>query len=347
LYLAETTKHAIDGALSPRTAEAYAADLADLVQIIGSGTIADEVTTADIDAAITTFATTPDRRRKNPVLGAARSAASITRFRRSVSGFFSRAQTVGWVEHSPIDALHRRHAVPGPSNPARHALTLPQALALLDHGPGNPQPRSKTNPAGNPDFHRDRLALQLLVTFGVRASELCDARIGDLQDQEDDAGRFATWTIAGKGGKIRWLQLPAAVLEIRDQYLRTRSQRLSGDRLVVTRNGNPMTARDLERLLDRCEKRVLAVDPAHYRRVVPHGLRHTAATIAVSENIPLPQIQHMLGHSSLATTGIYTDKHDQELLAAMREHPTVLRPPTKSAGGGAMADAVDEDENLR
>ena len=49
------------------------------------------------------------------------------------------------------------------------------------------------------------------------------------------------------------------------------------------------------------------------RRVTPHMLRHTAATLLIEFGVDIRFVQRLLGHSSIATTEIYTHVSDQAL----------------------------------
>ena len=73
-------------------------------------------------------------------------------------------------------------------------------------------------------------------------------------------------------------------------------------------------------------KRTRAADPAHARAVIPHGLRHTAATLMLAEAWDGNIIARLLGHASVATTSKYLDELPGELSVALNTHPLTSGP---------------------
>jgi site-specific recombinase XerD len=73
----------------------------------------------------------------------------------------------------------------------------------------------------------------------------------------------------------------------------------------------------------RARLRRYAITVGLTRRVTPHMLRHTAATLLIETGVDIRFVQRLLGHSSIATTEIYTHVSDEALRATL-ERAAVL-----------------------
>ncbi|MGV9762416.1 tyrosine recombinase XerC [Micromonospora tulbaghiae] len=161
---------------------------------------------------------------------------------------------------------------------------------------------------------RDRLLLELLYGTGVRISEACGLDVTDV----DQARRVVR--VLGKGGRERSVPYGVPAQRALDAWLRDGRPALltpgSGRALLLGARGgrlNPTTAR-----------RIVSgwAGVAGVPRVTPHGLRHSAATHLLEGGADLRAVQELLGHSSLASTQIYTHVSVERLRAAYRQaHP--------------------------
>ncbi|MFF0654015.1 tyrosine recombinase XerC [Micromonospora tulbaghiae] len=161
---------------------------------------------------------------------------------------------------------------------------------------------------------RDRLLLELLYGTGVRISEACGLDVTDV----DQARRVVR--VLGKGGRERSVPYGVPAQRALDAWLRDGRPALlapgSGRALLLGARGgrlNPTTAR-----------RIVSgwAGAAGVPRVTPHGLRHSAATHLLEGGADLRAVQELLGHSSLASTQIYTHVSVERLRAAYRQaHP--------------------------
>jgi integrase/recombinase XerC len=154
-------------------------------------------------------------------------------------------------------------------------------------------------PATSALDQRDTAALELLYAAGLRVSELCglDRRGVDL--------RGRTVTVLGKGGKERRVPIHDRAASALDEWLGEGRTQMPGpaDAVFVNQRGARLGPRDVRRILDR-----LALSPTH-----PHALRHTFATHLLDGGADLRVVQELLGHSSLATTQIYTHVSKERL----------------------------------
>jgi len=78
--------------------------------------------------------------------------------------------------------------------------------------------------------------------------------------------------------------------------------------LFVNRSSSPMKPQSI-----RSKLRKYATNIGIVRRVTPHMLRHTAATLLIEKGVDIRFVQRLLGHSSIATTEIYTHVSDEAL----------------------------------
>lgn len=144
---------------------------------------------------------------------------------------------------------------------------------------------------------RDRAIVELLYATGIRISELCDAKIADINF---DA---LLLSVVGKGNKQRVVPFGAPAADALKRWLEVR-HKLATDASDATviflgNRGGRLDPRQARRIVHR-ETAAAGVE------VSPHALRHSAATALVEGGADLRVVQEMLGHSSLATTQIYT-----------------------------------------
>jgi integrase/recombinase XerC len=168
--------------------------------------------------------------------------------------------------------------------------------------------------AGGAVLLRDRVLLELLYATGVRVSEACGLDVADV----DQARRVVR--VLGKGARERSVPYGVPAQRALDEWLRAGRPVLagpgSGDALLLGARGgrlHPTTAR-----------RIVAgyAEAAGLPRTTPHGLRHSAATHLLEGGADLRAVQELLGHSSLASTQIYTHVSVERLRAAYRQaHP--------------------------
>jgi integrase/recombinase XerC len=178
--------------------------------------------------------------------------------------------------------------------------------------------------ADSPMGFRDRAILEILYSAGLRVSELTGLNLSDL----DLDGRTAT--IRGKGKKERLAFLGSASLKALKLWLQARQSVLARknqaagkeiEAVFLNKNAARLTSRSVGRLLEKYLARV-GLD----QRTSPHTLRHSFATHLLDRGADIRSVQELLGHTSLATTQIYTHVTTQRLKDSYdKAHPRAKR----------------------
>ena len=146
-----------------------------------------------------------------------------------------------------------------------------------------------------------RLIISMLYGLGLRRAELVSLNISNV-----DFGRKVV-KVLGKGEKMREIPLVDALFEEILLYLKAvealvESERSLKEPLLVTYSGK----RIYPVFVDRAVKKELSDVEGITGRKSPHVLRHSLATGLLDEGADLNSIKELLGHSSLATTQVYT-----------------------------------------
>ncbi len=222
---------------------------------------------------------------------------SVARHVSSLRRYFRYLRREGVLDIDPSAALR------APSGDSRLPRVLDHAdvHTLLD-GP---------SPDDEPHWRRlrDDAVLELLYGSGIRVGELCGLQVDAL---DLAGGAVSVW---GKGSKERRVPLSEPAVRAVRAWLGMRSDVVAaeaGSVLFGNERGNPLTPRDVRRILDRRSPR-----PTH-----PHALRHTFATHLLDGGADLRAVQELLGHADVSTTQRYTHVSNHRLREAYAEaHP--------------------------
>jgi integrase/recombinase XerD len=153
--------------------------------------------------------------------------------------------------------------------------------------------------AGDAFWRRDRALLELMYATGCRASEVADLKLRDVRLDESHC------VCQGKGNKQRVVPLGKPAIEAIRVYLATErpplNERGDAEWLFLTRSGRRFRREAIWELVKKYALRSDIPISTH-----PHTLRHSFATHLLAGGADLRQVQEMLGHSSIATTQIYT-----------------------------------------
>lgn len=350
-YLASVRVETVRGVLSPATARSYERDVTELVALLGGARVLDDVTGEDVDDALVRYQAGPDGRYADPgrKRGPGRSTATVNRFRQSVTRFFSHAARQCWVQADPMQWAAPPAKVRDRLRTERTALSASAAQALLASVEPPQAPSRAVVRADHALGLRDRLVVALLVVLGPRVSELVRADVVDLVREPEGT----VWRIVGKGGTPRTVALSPPLAALLEEYLTTLRPRLAARRpadedarraLLLSWRGRRLEAQAVRDLLNRAVARM----PEPYRRpATPHALRHTTATLLVADGWDVKVVAELLGHQSIATTGVYLDRIDGELAAAIRTHPLAGSLGRNSPPSGPRTPGATPDGSLR
>lgn len=163
---------------------------------------------------------------------------------------------------------------------------------------------------------RDIAVLEVLFATGARVGEVCGL------EREDVDLRRGQARILGKGGRERIL--PFSDREV----LRVLREYLSLSREPDDWNGHFFRNSAGRRLSEQSVRKALkkhAAGAGVPSLVTPHMLRHSLATLLLEAGVDIRYIQHLLGHSSIATTQIYTEVRDRtQRYLLSTKHPRKL-----------------------
>ncbi len=146
---------------------------------------------------------------------------------------------------------------------------------------------------------RNRVILELMYACGLRASELCELKLQDIDMQS------RTISVIGKGSKERQLFFYKSLEPLLQSYISTTRPLLLSkeqhDYLFTSQRGKPLSVRGLQHILKTQGEKAGLRTNLH-----PHMLRHTFATHLLDNGASLRIVQTLLGHESISTTQIYT-----------------------------------------
>lgn len=211
---------------------------------------------------------------------------TVSNIRRILNSFFEWCVLEQLIPANPV----RRIAAIRPEKSPRHAMQRIELEYLRGSCVGL----------------RDKALVDFLYSTGARVSELCQARLCDI-----DWNKKSVLIRHGKGNVTRVTYLnPEAEVSLR-AYLASRSDpspfifaRIRG---ASDRPLDPKTVQDAVGAIVRRSGRTFSV------RITPHVFRHTVATVALHNGMPLEQVQRFLGHANVNTTLIYASISDDDV----------------------------------
>jgi integrase/recombinase XerD len=275
---------AVERQLSHHTLQAYAGDLTHFIRFMPADASLDAIT----EPTLTAYLTDMTQRRSLALATVRRRFACLRAFiKRCVALDLTTDPFARWRLQLP-----RRKRLP-------RALSGPEVALLLRGFAARKETASDSSRNA-----RSSTAVRLMIATGIRVGELCKLKVDDVAPD----GR--SFRIHGKGARDR-------VGYVSDGGLRGDLEKLvrwhgsngsAGGHLFLNRRGLPLKPQSV-----RSELRRYSVRTGAARRITPHMLRHTAATLLIERGVDIRFVQRLLGHSSIATTEIYTHVSDEAL----------------------------------
>ena len=222
-------------------------------------------------------------------------ASTLARHIASLRGFCKFLLIEGIIKEDPIENL----STPKGWKRIPKIIGIEEVSTLL------------STPGGQQLSLRDRAMLATIYSSGLRASEVVNIKMGDINFE----GGFMT--VIGKGSKERVVPINDAAIETivnyieesRPQILRKRTS----DYLFLAKGGKPMTRQRLWQLIKKYSAG-LSIE------ISPHTLRHCFASHLLDGGADLRALQKMLGHTDISTTQIYTKVTPERLRKIHKEH---------------------------
>ena len=161
---------------------------------------------------------------------------------------------------------------------------------------------------------RDQLIIELLYSTGMRRAELINLKLESIQIESSQI------KVLGKRNKERMIPLLPSVKKTFIAYLKEREQleiNRESDYLLLTNKGKKLYDTLVYRIVNGYFSRV-----STKTKNSPHIIRHSFATHLLNEGADLNSVKELLGHSSLASTQVYTHNSIKELSKVyLKSHP--------------------------
>ena len=228
-----------------------------------------------------------------------RSPTTITRNLASVRCFYKFLIFRGLLDKNPTKGIKLERA----------EKKLPQVLSGEEINLLLAQP-DITDPKGC----RDKAMLELLYATGIRASELINLDIGDIN--------LRSGVLYCRGNKgVRSIPVyPAAVVAVSDYIYRMRGLIAgpeSGDALFVNLNGGRLTRQGFWKIV-----KGYAASAGITKEITPHTLRHSFALHLLEGGASVKDIQTMMGHADISSTQVYVQLLDNHVKQVYQDcHP--------------------------
>lgn len=227
------------------------------------------------------------------------SKKTLLNYHTGLSALWTWATEENLVEHHIIRKVKR----PKPEEPAIKSYTRGDVEAMLDacnHTRLHTMRGKLDCRRSRPTALRDKTIILVLVDTGIRASELCHIKIGDVDKRNK---RIFIW---GKGAKERIVYMGTSTAQTIWRYLTTRDNVHSDDPLFITENDRALSRDSLCHLVIHIGRNA-GIPDANV-----HRFRHTFAINFLRNGGNAYTLQRLLGHSTLKMTKTYLALAEQD-----------------------------------
>lgn len=209
----------------------------------------------------------------------------------SARAFYKWMLKTGYVRDNPWDDIPK----------IKEEERLPKALGIID----------LEKLRNSCDNHRDRALFEIMYASGVRVSEMSNIKLKDV-DLND-----RRITVIGKGNKERVVFLSEKSVYYLGKYLEEKKMLNNKCEYLITTKIKPfrkISSRGIQSIMCKVSN---GVDIT--RKLTPHVLRHTFATLSYESGMELSDVQKILGHSNIDTTLIYAKRSQTKSQIAHRQ----------------------------
>lgn len=288
---------------SPKTLKSYEVDLRQLKEFIGPNLVANEVSPERLQSWAMQLRERGYR------------TTSIRRKFAVARVFFGHLVRCGEIQTSPFARIRLDL---GKARILPRNLSESDAQRLLEEVWRVKTPTSRTRKISvdASEFYRLRniAVVEVLFATGMRVGELIELRVDDWRDTE------ACFIVNGKGATQRLAILPdERSLGAVRAYLRVRAL-IARDStyLFLNIHGHRLLSQGVSAVV-----RSVAQSASIPKRVTPHMIRHTVATLLLTHGADIRIVQEVLGHASILTTQRYLHVSKELLRSALLlRHPT-------------------------
>ena len=175
----------------------------------------------------------------------------------------------------------------------------------------------KITDTNNIEDIENRLIIELLYSTGIRVGELINIKLDDINKSNNSI------KVLGKGNKERIVYYGNRCSICLNNYLKIRPKLLKHNTnyLLLNKKGNKLS----DSMIRYEFNKIIKNNNLDFK-FSPHTLRHTFATHMVDNGANLLSVKELLGHSNIASTGIYTHVSNERLRQVyLSNHPRARR----------------------